>query len=136
MRVQLELPGMPEPDESLRFHSPDTDPPEGESSVVPYGDQWLARINDEGFCPAFLWETEALAIAWVEFMKTNNDLDSREPEKQMSAFTLSLSGMKRSADWNHNTQRFEKSFRDDEETFSLLNSALKTAADIRGKTNG
>lgn len=131
MRVQLELPGMPEPDESLRFHSPDTNPPEGEATVVPYGDRWLARYNDEGFCPAFLWETEELAVAWNEYLQNNEPMDDMSPDRQMQNMSFLVSAQRRSALWSEKTQRFELENQSDEEIFSLFNSAIKAVGEIR-----
>ena len=112
-------------------HSPDTDPPEGQSSVVPYHGAWLARHNDEGFCPAFLWETEKLAIAWVEYMETNDNLNDASPERMMENLNLLIQGQRRSAVWNELTQRFELDPQTDEEIYSLFNSVMQTVGQIR-----
>ena len=131
MRVQLELPGMPEPDESLIFQSPDTNPPEGEATVVPYGDRWLARYNDEGFCPAFLWETKELAVAWNEYLQQNEPIGQQSPERQMQHMSFLVSGQRRSAHWHEERQRYELENQSDEEIFSLFNSAFRMVGEIR-----
>ena len=122
---------MPEPDESLRFQSPDTDPPEGEASIVPYGDRWLARVNDEGFCPAFLWETKELAVAWVEYYQANESFEDLSPQSSMQNLSFLVSAQRRSALWNEATQRFELENQSDEEIYSLFNSAIKAVGEIR-----
>ena len=131
MRVQLELPGMPEPDESLIFQSPDTNPPEGEATAVPYGDRRLARYNDEGFCPAFLWETKELAVAWNEYLQQNEPIGHQSPDRQMQNLSFLVSGQRRSAYWNEGKQRYVMEEQSDEEIFSLFNSAFKTVGEIR-----